>query len=98
KIDLRVARVLAASPVEGSKKLLQLRGSLGEVERTIFAGIRGSYVPDALVGRLIVVVANLAPRQMKVGVSEGMALAAGTETTVFLLSPDSGAEPGQRVH
>jgi methionyl-tRNA synthetase len=98
KVDLRVARVLAASPVEGSRKLLQLRVSLGELERTIFAGIRGSYEPDALVGRLIVVVANLAPRQMKVGLSEGMALAAGTETTVFLLSPDSGAEPGQRVH
>lgn len=98
KVDLRVARVLAASPVEGSKKLLQLRVSLGEIERTLFAGIRGSYEPDALVGRLIVVVANLAPRPMKVGLSEGMALAAGTETTVFLLSPDSGAEPGQRVH
>jgi len=98
KVDLRVARVLAASPVEGSRKLLELRVSLGEVERTIFAGIRGSYEPEALVGRLIVVVANLAPRQMKVGLSEGMALAAGTETSVFLLSPDSGAEPGQRVH
>jgi methionyl-tRNA synthetase len=98
KVDLRVAKVLAASPVEGSKKLLRLQVSLGPVERTIFAGIRGSYEPDALVGRLIVVVANLAPRQMKVGLSEGMALAAGTETTVFLLSPDSGAEPGQRVH
>jgi methionyl-tRNA synthetase len=98
KVDLRVARVLAASPVEGSRKLIQLRVSLGELERTIFAGIRGSYEPEALVGRLIVVVANLAPRQMKVGLSEGMALAAGTETTVFLLSPDSGAEPGQRVH
>jgi methionyl-tRNA synthetase len=98
KVDLRVARVLTASLVEGSKKLLQLRVSLGAEERTIFAGIRGAYEPDALVGRLIVVVANLAPRQMKVGTSEGMALAAGTETSVFLLSPDSGAEAGQRVH
>jgi methionyl-tRNA synthetase len=98
KVDLRVARILAASPVEGSRKLIQLRVSLGTLERTIFAGIRGSYEPAALVGRLIVIVANLAPRQMKVGLSEGMALAAGTETTVFLLSPDSGAEPGQRVH
>jgi methionyl-tRNA synthetase len=98
KVDLRVARVLSASAVPSSKKLLQLRVSLGPEERTIFAGIRGAYEPEALVGRLIVVVANLAPRQMKVGTSEGMALAAGTETTVFLLSPDSGAEPGQRVH
>jgi methionyl-tRNA synthetase len=89
--------VLAASPVEGSKKLVQLRVNLGEVERTIFAGIRGSYEAEALVGRLIVVVANLAPRKMKVGVSEGMALAAGSETQVFLLAPDSGASPGQRV-
>jgi methionyl-tRNA synthetase len=98
KVDLRVARVLSANLVEGSKKLLQLRVSLGAEERTIFAGIRGAYEPEALVDRLIVVVANLAPRQMKVGTSEGMALAAGTETRVFLLSPDSGAEPGQRVH
>jgi methionyl-tRNA synthetase len=97
KVDLRVARILAANVIEGSKKLLQLRVSLGDVERTIFAGIRGSYEPEALVGRLIVVVANLAPRKMKVGVSEGMALAAGNETQVFLLAPDSGAEPGQRV-
>jgi methionyl-tRNA synthetase len=98
KVDLRVAKILAASPVEGSKKLIQLRVSLGSSERTIFAGIRGSYEAEALVGRSIVIVANLAPRQMKVGLSEGMALAAGTETTVFLLSPDAGAEPGQRVH
>jgi methionyl-tRNA synthetase len=98
KVDLRVARVLSASSVDGSKKLLQLRVSLGELERTIFAGIRGAYEPEALVGRLIVIVANLAPRQMKVGLSEGMALAAGTDTSVFLLAPDSGAEPGQRVH
>jgi methionyl-tRNA synthetase len=98
KVDLRVARVLAARPVEGSRKLIELRVSLGTLERTIFAGIRGAYEPDTLIGRLIVIVANLAPRQMKVGLSEGMALAAGTETTVFLLSPDSGAEPGQRVH
>jgi methionyl-tRNA synthetase len=97
-VDLRVAEVLTARAVEGSKKLLELRVSLGSEERTIFAGIRTSYEPQALVGRLIVVVANLAPRQMKCGTSEGMALAAGTETQVFLLAPDSGARPGQRVH
>jgi len=98
KVDLRVARVLQASVVEGSKKLLKLRVSLGAEERTIFAGIRTAYEPEALIGKLIAVVANLAPRQMKVGLSEGMALAAGTETTIFLLSPDTGAEPGQRIH
>jgi methionyl-tRNA synthetase len=98
KVDLRVARVLSAKTVDGSKKLLELRVDLGREQRTIFAGIRGAYEPGALEGRLIVVVANLAPRQMKVGTSEGMALAAGDETSVFLLSPDTGALPGQRVH
>ncbi|HWO11169.1 MAG TPA: methionine--tRNA ligase [Polyangiaceae bacterium] len=98
KVDLRVARVLSAKTVDGSKKLLELRVDLAAEQRTIFAGIRGAYEPAALEGRLIVVVANLAPRQMKVGTSEGMALAAGDETSVFLLSPDSGAQPGQRVH
>ncbi len=98
KIDLRVARILEAAPVEGSKKLMRLRVTLGNLERTIFAGIRPSYTPEVLVNRLIVVVANLAPRQMKVGTSEGMALAAASETQIFLLAPDSGAEPGQRVH
>jgi methionyl-tRNA synthetase len=97
KVDLRVARVLSAKAVEGSKKLLELRVDLGREQRTIFAGIRGAYEPASLEGRLIVVVANLAPRQMKVGLSEGMALAAGDATSVFLLSPDSGATPGQRV-
>jgi len=98
KVDLRVARVLSAKTVDGSKKLLELRVDLGREQRTIFAGIRGFYEPDSLAGRLIVVAANLAPRQMKVGTSEGMALAAGDETSVFLLSPDTGAQPGQRVH
>ncbi len=98
KVDLRVARVTSAQLVAGSRKLLQLRVDLGGEERTIFAGIAGAYEPKALEGRLIVVVANLAPRQMKVGVSEGMALAAGDDSAVFLLAPDSGAQPGQRVH
>jgi len=98
KVDLRVARIVHAEPVEASRKLLRLTVSLGSEERTIFAGIRSAYEPASLVGRLIVVVANLAPRQMKVGTSEGMALAAGDGNEVFLLSPDSGAVPGQRIH
>jgi methionyl-tRNA synthetase len=99
KLDLRVARVLEAEAVEGSKKLVRLRVSLGNAERTIFAGIRSAYEPAALVGRLIVVLANLSPRQMKCGTSEGMALAAGAGgSEIFLLAPDSGALPGQRVH
>ena len=99
KVDLRVARVLEAATLDGSRKLLRLRVSLGSEERTIFAGIRSAYTPESLIGRLIVVVANLAPRQMKVGTSEGMALAAGDGAPeVFLLAPDAGASPGQRIH
>ncbi|MEY2934539.1 MAG: Methionine--tRNA ligase [Pseudomonadota bacterium] len=99
KVDLRVAKILTAEVVEGSRKLLRLRVSLGTEERTIFAGIRTAYAPETLVDRLIVVVANLAPRTMKVGTSEGMALAAGDGAMeVFLLSPDTGAQPGQRIH
>jgi methionyl-tRNA synthetase len=99
KVDLRVAKVIAADTVDGSRKLLKLRVSLGSEERTIFAGIRSAYAPETLIGRLIVVVANLAPRQMKVGTSEGMALAAGDGAPdVFLLAADTGAQPGQRIH
>ncbi len=98
KIDLRVAHVLEADAVEGSRKLVRLKVSLGNEERTIFAGIRPAYEPASLVGRLIIVVANLSPRQMKCGTSEGMALAAGGDNEVFLLAPDTGAAPGQRVH
>jgi methionyl-tRNA synthetase len=100
KVDLRVARILAAEEVPEARKLLKLTISLGgDVRRTVFAGIKGFHDPAALVGRLVVVVANLAPRQMKFGLSEGMVVAAsgaGAEG-VFLLSPDSGALPGMRL-
>jgi methionyl-tRNA synthetase len=99
KVDLRIARVLAAEEVPEAKKLLRLTLSLGGNEtRNVFAGIKGAYAPDQLVGRLVVMVANLAPRKMKFGVSEGMVVAAGTDGAVFLLSPDAGAKPGQRLH
>ncbi|MEB2310633.1 MAG: methionine--tRNA ligase [Sorangiineae bacterium] len=100
KVDLRVARVLAAEAVPESKKLLKLTVSLGGgVTRTVFAGIKAAYRPEALVGRLVVVVANLAPRKMKFGTSEGMVAAAGPGgAEVYLLSPDTGAKPGQRLH
>jgi methionyl-tRNA synthetase len=100
KVDLRVARVLQAESVPEAKKLVKLTLSLGgEHVRTVFAGIKSAYAPEALVGRLVVVVANLAPRKMKFGVSEGMVIAAGPgEKEIFLLSPDSGAKPGQRIH
>ncbi len=100
KVDLRVARVLTAEQVPEARKLLKLTLGLGGDERrTVFAGIKQAYEPESLVGRLVVCVANLAPRQMKFGTSEGMVVASGTGgSEVFLLSPDEGAVPGQRVH
>ena len=99
KIDLRVCRVVAAEEVAEAKKLLKLTISLGgNHRRTVFAGIKGYYKPEQLVGRLFICAANLAPRKMKFGVSEGMILAAGSEGEVHLLLPDEGAKPGQRVH
>jgi methionyl-tRNA synthetase len=99
RVDLRVAKVLSADLIAGADKLLKLRLDVGELgERDIFAGIRAAYDPKSLVGRLIVVVANLEPRKMRFGVSDGMLLAAGPGgTDVFVLSPDSGASPGMRV-
>lgn len=99
-VDLRVAQVLAAEDVPKAKKIVKLRVALGALgERTIFAGIKAAF-PDvaALVGRKIVVVANLAPRQMSFGVSEGMVIAAGEGAACYLLTPDAGAEPGMRLH
>jgi methionyl-tRNA synthetase len=100
KLDLRIARVVAAESVPEAKKLVKLTLSLGgDHRRTVFAGIKSAYVPELLVGRLVVVVANLAPRKMKFGVSEGMVIAAGKgEKEIFLLSPDAGSKPGERVH
>jgi methionyl-tRNA synthetase len=100
KVDLRVARVIAAQEVTKSKKLLQLTVSLGgEERRNIFAGIKEAYTPDQLVGRLVIIAANLEPRKMTFGVSEGMVVASGPGgSEVFVLSPDAGALPGQRIH
>ncbi len=99
RIDLRVARIIRAETVDGAERLLQLQLDLGKERRTVFAGIRGAYTPRQLEGRLAVVVANLEPRKMRFGVSEGMILAAdGAESGgIFLLAPDSGAEPGMRI-
>ena len=99
KVDLRVARIASASAVEGANKLLALELDLGELKKNVFAGISKAYKPEDLVGRLVVCVANLKPRKMKFGLSEGMVCAAGPGgAEVFLLSPDSGAKPGQRIH
>jgi len=98
KIDLRVARIIAAEAVEGADKLLRLTVDLGCESRTVFAGIKSAYAAEDLVGRLTVVVANLAPRKMRFGTSEGMVLAAGPGgKDIWLLSPDTGAEPGMQV-
>jgi methionyl-tRNA synthetase len=99
KIDLRIARIANAEHVEGADKLLRLTLDLGELgTRQVFAGIKSAYAPEALVGRLTVMVANLAPRKMKFGMSEGMVLAAsGDAPGLFILSPDSGAQPGMKV-
>ncbi|HYL02052.1 MAG TPA: methionine--tRNA ligase [Steroidobacteraceae bacterium] len=98
RIDLRVARIVRAEAVPGADKLLRLTLDLGSQQRTVFAGIKSAYDPAALEGRLTVVVANLAPRKMKFGVSEGMVLAAsGPGPGLYLLAPDSGAAPGMKV-
>ncbi len=100
KVDLRVARVIAAEHVPEARKLLKLTLSLGgDHRRQVFAGIKAAYDPEKLVGRLVVMVANLKPRQMKFGLSEGMVCAAGPGgQDVFLMALDEGAQPGQRVH
>jgi methionyl-tRNA synthetase len=97
KIDLRVARILEAGTVEGTDKLLRLTLDLGGETRQVFAGIKSAYRPEDLKGRLTVMVANLAPRKMRFGQSEGMVLAAGAGDGIYLLSPDDGARPGMRV-
>ncbi|MGB0126865.1 MAG: methionine--tRNA ligase [Rhodocyclaceae bacterium] len=104
KVDLRIARIAKAEHVEGAEKLLRLQLDIGETEngaprlRQVFAGIKSAYDPATLEGRLTVMVANLAPRKMKFGLSEGMVLAAsGDQPGLFILSPDAGAQPGMRV-
>ncbi|MFL6563351.1 MAG: methionine--tRNA ligase [Burkholderiales bacterium] len=99
KLELRVAKITRAEAVEGADKLLKLELDLGGATRTVFAGIKSAYRPDQLEGKLAVVVANLAPRKMKFGVSEGMVLAASGDEGpgIFLVSPDAGAKPGMRV-
>ena len=99
KVDLRVARVEAASHVEGADKLLAIKLDLGDLgTKNVFAGIKSAYEPAELEGKLVVMVYNLAPRKMKFGVSEGMILAASdADGGIFVLSPDLGAQPGQKI-
>ncbi len=99
KLDLRIARIVKAQHVEGADKLLQLTLDIGSETRNVFAGIKSAYRPEDLEGRLTVMVANLAPRKMKFGLSEGMVLAASGAGApgLFILGPDKGAQPGMRV-
>jgi methionyl-tRNA synthetase len=98
KVDLRVAKIVNAEPIEGADKLLKLTLDVGGATKTVFAGIKSAYDPEQLKGRLTVLVANLAPRKLKFGVSDGMVLAAsGDGPGLYLLSPDSGAQPGMKV-
>ena len=98
KIDLRVAKVINAEHVEGADKLLQLTLDIGDEKRNVFSGIKSAYRPESLIGKHVVLVANLAPRKMKFGVSEGMVLAAGPGgSDIFLVEADNGAQPGMAV-
>ena len=97
-VDLRVALIAEAKAVEGADKLVQLTLDLGGETRNVFAGIKAAYKPEDLQGKLTVMVANLAPRKMRFGISEGMVLAAGPGgSDLYILEPDSGAQPGMRV-
>ena len=97
KVDLRIARIANAQHVEGAEKLLQLTLDLGNETRNVFAGIKSAYKPEDLIGKHTVMVANLAPRKMKFGMSEGMVLAAGGDGGLYILEPHEGAKPGMRV-
>ena len=97
-IDLRVAKIIKASHVDGADKLLQLSLDVGDLgTKNVFAGIKNSYDPDQLTNRLVVLVNNLEPRKMKFGLSEGMILASSKDEGIYLVSPDKGAEPGMKV-
>jgi methionyl-tRNA synthetase len=99
KVDLRVAKIIKAQKVAGADKLLRLELDLGGETKSVFAGIAQAYQPQQLIGRLVICVANLEPRKMKFGVSEGMILASGPGgKDIFILGIDPGAKPGQRVH
>jgi methionyl-tRNA synthetase len=100
KIDLRVALVVNAALIEGADKLLQLTLDIGSEKRNVFAGIKSAYTPEELIGRNVIMIANLASRKMQFGLSEGMVLAASgidDDDGIFLIGPDSNAQPGMRV-
>lgn len=98
KVDLRVAKIANAEEVPEADKLLKLTLDIGTETRQVFAGIKSAYQPEDLIGKHTVMVANLAPRKMRFGISEGMVLAAGSGgSEIFILEPHAGAQPGMRV-
>ena len=98
KVELRIAKIVKAEGIEEADKLIKLHLDVGDLgERTVFAGIKSAYDPESLNGRHVVLVANLEPRKMKFGLSEGMVLASSDEGSIYLISPDKGAKPGQLV-
>lgn len=98
KIDLRIAKVTKAEPVEGADKLLRLHLNVGDIQKTVLAAIAQAYKPEDLTDKTVIYFANLKPRQMRFGLSEGMILAAGTGgKDIFMLTADPGAKPGQKV-
>ena len=97
KVDLRVAKVINAKEIEDSRKLLELEVDLGDDTRIIFAGIKKSYTPEKLIGKLVVVIANLEPRKMKFGVSNGMVLATQNDGDIVILQPEKEVLPGAKI-
>tara|TARA_B100000700_G_C14763327_1_gene723186 strand:+ start:528 stop:854 length:327 start_codon:yes stop_codon:yes gene_type:complete len=96
KIDLRIGKIIGAKAVEDSRKMIELKVDIGEETRTVFAGIKKSYQPESLVDKLVVVITNLEPREMKFGTSDGMILAAQDEEVV-ILKPEKNIKPGSKI-
>ena len=97
KIDLRVGKILYAEEVEDSRKMLKLEVDIGDQKRIIYAGVKKSYSPNDLIGKLVVVIANLMPREMKFGTSDGMMLATQNDGEIIVLQPEKDVEPGSKV-
>ncbi len=97
KVDLKIGKIIQADEVEESRKLLKLDVDIGNETRTVFAGIKKSYKPEDLVGRLVVIVANLKPREMKFGISDGMVLATQDNNEIIILQPEKEVPPGSKI-
>ena len=97
KVDLRIGKIIHAEEVEDSRKMLKLKIDIGDEERTIFAGIKKSYTPEDLIDKLVVVIINLMPREMKFGTSDGMMLATSDQDEIIIIQPQKNVSPGSKV-